>query len=488
MPIRSVLVANRGEIAVRVIRTLRTLGIRAVAVYHAADAASLAVREADEAIEIPGATGVAAYLDVTAILAAARRSGADAVHPGYGFLAENADFAAAVADAGLRFIGPPAGVIRLMGDKIRARARVAAAGFPITPSATDDGSPAAFADRVRVIGFPVLVKAAAGGGGRGMRIVRSADTLGAELETARREAERSFKDGRVYVERYIERPRHIEVQVLSDRHGNHLHLGERECSVQRRFQKLIEETPSAALDEERRRRLCDAAVGIARTVGYENAGTVEFIFAPSGDFYFLEMNTRLQVEHPVTEMVTGLDLVAEQIAVADGERLRVQQEDLRPYGHSIECRICAEDAEHGHTPTNGEVALLRAPAGPGVRFDSGLCVGQRITTAFDSMLAKLVVHGADRPQAIARMRQALRDLVLLGVEHNGAYLERVLAHPGFARGELHTHFLEEHRDALGAPPASEAELASVLGAAALVARRASHETPEPYASIGAWRN
>jgi acetyl-CoA/propionyl-CoA carboxylase, biotin carboxylase, biotin carboxyl carrier protein len=488
MPIRKVLIANRGEIAVRIIRTLRTLGLPSVVVYHAADAGSLAVREADEAIELSGPTGVAAYLDVAAILAAARRTGADAIHPGYGFLAENADFAAAVEAQGLRFIGPPPEVIRLMGDKIRAREQVAHAGFPITPSATEEGNPDAFTERVHAIGFPVLVKAAAGGGGRGMRIVRSADALAAELETARREAERSFKDGRVYVERYVERPRHIEVQVLSDRHGNHLHLGERECSVQRRFQKLIEETPSAALDLDTRRRLCDAAVGIAGTVGYENAGTVEFIFAPSGEFYFLEMNTRLQVEHPVTEMVTGLDLVAEQIAVANGEPLRLRQDDIRALGHAIECRICAEDADHGHTPTNGEVALLRPPAGPGVRFDSGLCVGQPITTSFDSMLAKLVVHGSDRPQAILRMRQALRDLVLLGVEHNAAYLERVLAHPGFGRGELHTHFLEEHKDALGARPAGEQDLVGLLAAAALVARRASLETPEPYASIGPWRN
>jgi acetyl-CoA carboxylase biotin carboxylase subunit len=488
MPIRKVLIANRGEIAVRIARTLRTLGLKSVVVYHASDALGLAVRDADEAIEIAAPSGVAAYLDVEALLAAARRTGADAVHPGYGFLAENADFAAAVEAAGLRFIGPPAEVIRLMGDKIRARERVARAGFPITPSTTEEGSSRELAERVRAIGFPVLIKAAGGGGGRGMRIVRSADVLDAEFEAARREAERSFKDGRVYVERYVERPRHIEVQVLSDAHGTHVHLGERECSVQRRFQKLVEETPSAALDVEQRRRLCETAVGIARSVGYVNAGTVEFIFAPSGEFYFLEMNTRLQVEHPVTEMVTGLDLVAEQIRVADGERLSIRQPDVVSRGHAIECRICAEDPEQGHTPTTGQVALLRPPTGPGVRFDSGLSPGQRITTSFDSMLAKLVVHGSDRAQAIARMRQALRDLVLLGIDHNGAYLERVLAHAEFAAAKIHTHFLEEHREELALPPAGDPDRVAIIACAALATRRATLDPPEPYAAMGPWRN
>jgi len=476
--IRRLLVANRGEIARRVFATCRALGIETVAVYSDADTGAPHLREADRAVRLPGSAPADTYLRGDLLVEAALRAGADAVHPGYGFLSENASFAAAVGDAGLTWVGPPPKAIAAMGSKVAAKQTAAEAGVPVLSTM----------DPEAVERFPVLVKAAAGGGGRGMRIVRSADALAAELETARREAERSFKDGRVYVERYVERPRHIEVQVLSDRHGNHLHLGERECSVQRRFQKLIEETPSAALDLDTRRRLCDAAVGIARTVGYENAGTVEFIFAPSGEFYFLEMNTRLQVEHPVTEMVTGVDLVAEQIAVANGEPLRLRQDDIRSQGHAIECRICAEDADHGHTPTNGEVALLRPPTGPGVRFDGGLCVGQPITTSFDSMLAKLVVHGSDRPQATLRMRQALRDLVLLGVEHNAAYLERVLAHPGFGRGELHTHFLEEHKDALGARPAGEQDLVGLLAAAALVVRRASLETPEPYASIGPWRN
>ena len=485
---KTVLVANRGEIAVRILRTLRAMGVRGVVVYHAADASSLAVREADEAHEIAGGSGVAAYLDAEAILGAARASGADAVHPGYGFLAENAAFAEAVEQAGLLFIGPPPDVIRLLGDKIRARELVARAGFPVTPSATDPGDLPRFIAAAREVGFPLLIKAAAGGGGRGMRIVREPEALAEEIAAARREAERSFKDGRVYAERYIERPRHIEVQILSDAHGNHLHLGERECSVQRRFQKIIEETPSAALTADQRRRLCETAIGIARAVGYRNAGTVEFIFAPTGEFYFLEVNTRLQVEHPVTEMVTGLDLVAEQIRVADGQPLSFRQEQVGSLGHSIECRICAEDPSSGHAPTTGEVALLRAPSGPGVRFDSGLCEGQRITTAFDSMLAKLIVHGADRAQAIARMRQGLRDLVLLGVSHNAAFLERVLAHPAFAAGELHTHFLEQHADGLSLPSAAGPDGLAVLAAAALAAPPTGGEIPEPYASIGSWRN
>ncbi|MBI2963651.1 MAG: ATP-grasp domain-containing protein [Deltaproteobacteria bacterium] len=482
------LIANRGEIAVRILRTLRTMGLESVVVHHAADAASLAVREADEAREIAAATPVAAYLDVAAILAAARSSGADAIHPGYGFLAENADFAEAVERAGLTFVGPPPRVIRLLGDKIHARERVARAGFPITPSATDSSDRTAFLRAAREVGFPLLVKAAAGGGGRGMRIVRSPDALEAELETARREAERSFQDGRVYVERYVERPRHIEVQILSDAHGNHLHLGERECSVQRRFQKIIEEAPAPVLTAAQRRRLCEAAVGIARAVGYRNAGTVEFLFAPSGEFYFLEVNTRLQVEHPVTEMVTGIDLVAEQLRAAMGEPLSLRQEDVVARGHALEVRLCAEDPGSGHTPTTGEVALLRAPGGPGVRFDGGLCEGQAVTTSFDSMLAKLIAHGADRAQAIARMRQALRDLVLLGVAHNGAYLERVLGHPAFASADLHTHFLEQHAADLALPGAAGPDLVTLLAAAVLVDPSAGADVPEPYASMGEWRN
>ncbi len=485
---KTVLIANRGEIAVRIVRTPRTMGIRSVVVYPDSDAGSLAVREADEAREIPGATGVAAYLDSESLIATARAAGADGIHPGYGFLAENAAFAEAVGKAGLTFIGPRPDVIRLLGDKIHARNRVREAGFPVTPSATDDGDEKAFLEKAAAVGFPLLVKAAAGGGGRGMRIVRSADALEGEIATARREAERAFKDGRVYVERYIERPRHIEVQILSDTHGNHLHLGERECSVQRRFQKIIEETPSPALSAEQRTQLCETATGIARAVGYTNAGTVEFIFTQGGEFFFLEVNTRLQVEHPVTEMVTGVDLVAEQIRVARGEPISFRQPDLRFQGSSIEVRICAEDPNAGHTPTTGEVALLRAPAGPGVRFDSGLCEGQPVTTNFDSMLAKLIVHGPDRPAAIARMRQALRDLVLLGVAHNGAYLERVLAHEGFAGGDIHTHFLDEQKEVLAVPEPSGGDLLALLSAGALAEPAAAIDIPEPYASMGAWRN
>ena len=486
--VTKVLIANRGEIAVRIVRTLRTMGIPSVVVYHVADAGTLAVREADEAYEIHHGVPVSAYLDVQQLIAACRATGADAVHPGYGFLAENAGFAQAVQDAGLTFIGPDPAVIDLMGDKLRARDLVVAHGFPVAPSATDDGDPQAFLEAARQVGVPALVKAAAGGGGKGMRIVSDAKDLASQIAAARGEAERSFGDPRVYVERYIERPRHVEVQVLSDSHGNHLHLWERECSVQRRFQKLIEETPSPALNPQQRRQLCETAVGIAKAVGYTNAGTVEFILAPDGAFYFLEMNTRLQVEHPVTELVTGLDLVEQQIRVARGEALSIGQADVAQQGHAIECRICSEDAAHNFAPTTGEIAMLRAPEGPGVRFDNGLSLGQAVTTAFDPMLAKVIVHGATREQAIARARHALRGMVLLGVETNAAFLERVLAHPAFGDGQLHTHFVEQHEEALKAPPLDGEPLQVLVATAALAHQERVPIVPEPYASIGGWRN
>ncbi|MHA1114126.1 MAG: ATP-binding protein, partial [Alphaproteobacteria bacterium] len=347
--IDKVLIANRGEIASRIVHTLRELGIASVAVYHRVDATGPAVRAADEAVEIFGETPVAAYLDADGIIAACRASGADAVHPGYGFLAENAGFARALAEAGIAFIGPTPKIIDLMGDKMKARAMVADHGFPVAPSAEEvtvtpsakeeTGGDADFAARARAIGFPLLIKAAAGGGGKGMRIVTDEAALADELDRARGEATRYFGDGRVYCERYIEKPRHIEVQILADHHGNCIHLWERECSIQRRFQKIVEESPSPALNPEKRAEICAAAVGIAKAAGYRNAGTVEFIQAPDGSFYFLEMNTRLQVEHPVTEMITGLDLVAEQVRVARGEKLSLAQADVASTGHAIECRI-----------------------------------------------------------------------------------------------------------------------------------------------------
>jgi len=489
--IRRVLVANRGEIAVRITRTLKSLAIASVVVFHDDERDSLAVREADEALEITGATPVAAYLDAAQIVAAAAGAGCDAVHPGFGFLSENADFAQAVRDAGLVFIGPSAEAIRLMGDKIGSREFVRRHGFPIAPSATEEDDPATFLERAAAIGFPLLVKASAGGGGKGMQIVHAPTELAERVATAKREAERYFGDGRVYCERYVERPRHIEVQVLGDEHGSVIHLWERECSIQRRFQKIVEEAPSPGLDDALRSRILEAGAGIARAAGYSNAGTVEFILAPDGEFYFLEMNTRLQVEHPVTEMITGLDLVALQVRVAQGERLPLAQAGVARLGHAIECRIYAEDAEAGFVPAIGTLLALRPPAGPGVRFDSGLLEGQRITSAYDPMLAKLVVHGADRAQAIARMRAALRELVVLGVVTNTAYLERLLGHAAFAAGATHTGFVVEHAEALKAPPPDEATLDVLLAAATLAGRAIRDVTahiPEPYASIGAWRN
>ena len=490
-PFRRVLIANRGEIALRILRTVQALGLEAVVVYHAADAATPAVAAADQAIEIAGATPVAAYLDGAQIIAAARESGAGAIHPGYGFLSENARFARQVAEAGIVFVGPTADAIELMGDKVRARAFVAERGFPVAPSAIEDDDPKTFSERARAVGFPLLIKPAAGGGGKGMRIVRDAAVLDEEIVRARSEGTRYFGDGRLYVERYVERPRHIEVQVLGDAHGNVVHLFDRECSIQRRFQKIVEEAPSPALDESERRRICDIAVGIARAAGYRNAGTIEFIYG-RGEFYFLEMNTRLQVEHPVTEMITGIDLVAEQLHVAAGELLRFTQAELAIHGHAIEYRIYAESPARGFTPTTGRIVEMALPeTGPDVRVDTGISKGQVVTAAFDPMLAKLVVHGNDRAAACTRGYDALGELAVLGCETNTAFLRRLTADSDFAAGALHTGFLDEH-PALAADPPVSAELANKLIAAASLSLRpvrdAADAVPELFSAMGAWRN
>jgi acetyl/propionyl-CoA carboxylase alpha subunit len=488
--IRTVLIANRGEIAWRILRTVQANGRRGVVVFHELDADSAAVRAADAAVRITGATPVGAYLDAAQIIAAAHDSGADAIHPGYGFLAENAAFARAVADAGMIFIGPSPESIELMGDKVRARAFVAARGFPVAPSAIEDEDPRTFPTRARELGPPLLIKPAAGGGGKGMRIVRDMPTLDAELERGRSEGQRYFGDGRLYVERYVERPRHIEVQVLGDHNGQVVHLWERECSVQRRFQKVIEETPSPALTPEERQAICEVAAGIARAAGYVNAGTVEFIYG-DGAFYFLEMNTRLQVEHPVTEFVTGLDLVAEQLRIAEGEALGYTQADVRQQGHAIELRLYAEDPARNHAPTTGCVLRLRWPERDGVRIDSGIVEGARISAAFDPMLAKIVAHGIDRTRAIARARAALHDTVLLGLTTNREFLERVLADKAFASGAIHTGFLEERAAELAVPPPDSQTLAALIAAAALAdpaLRAEADAVPALHAAIGPWRN
>jgi acetyl-CoA/propionyl-CoA carboxylase biotin carboxyl carrier protein len=431
-----VLVANRGEIAVRIFRTLRDMGLGSVAVYSDTDRDALHPRFADEAFALGGATSAESYLVVVKLLEAARASGAGAVHPGYGFLAENAAFARAVEEAGLVWIGPPPAAIELMGSKTRARQAMQAAGVPIIPGTTDPvGSAEEVATLGEEIGYPLLIKAAAGGGGKGMEIVWSADEAARAFESAQRQGQSYFADPSVYVERYLEDPRHVEVQVLADAHGNVVHLGERDCTIQRRHQKLIEETPSPAVDAELRARIGQIAVDAARAAGYRSAGTIEGLLAPDGSYYFMEMNTRIQVEHTVTELVTGLDLVRAQVKVALGEPLGFTQEDVRIDGHAIECRINAEDATNGFLPSPGTITLYREPAGPGVRVDSGVEQGSVISPLYDPMVAKLIVHAADRDAAIGRMLRALGEYRIGGVKTLVGFHKALLSHPCFRAGE-----------------------------------------------------
>ncbi|MFE6975569.1 acetyl/propionyl/methylcrotonyl-CoA carboxylase subunit alpha [Streptomyces sp. NPDC057682] len=473
----TVLVANRGEIAVRVIRTLRTLGVRSVAVFSDADADARHVREADTAVRIGPAPAAESYLSVERLLEAALRTGAQAVHPGYGFLAENAAFARACAEAGLAFIGPPADAIALMGDKIRAKETVASAGVPVVPGSTGGGlTDAQLAAAAGEIGVPVLLKPSAGGGGKGMRLVRDAALLADEIAAARREARASFGDDTLLVERWIDRPRHIEIQVLADGHGNVVHLGERECSLQRRHQKIIEEAPSVLLDEGTRAAMGEAAVQAARSCGYVGAGTVEFI-VPGNDpssYYFMEMNTRLQVEHPVTELITGLDLVEWQLRVAAGEPLPYAQSDITLTGHAVEARICAEDPARGFLPSGGTVLALREPQGDGVRTDSGLAEGGEVGSLYDPMLSKVIAYGPDRATALRRLRTALADTVVLGVPTNAGFLRRLLGHPAVAAGELDTGLVEREVDGLVPDGVPE----EVYAAAALL-RQHPDRAPDP---------
>ncbi|MBV7698667.1 biotin carboxylase N-terminal domain-containing protein [Streptomyces sp. TRM70350] len=469
----TVLVANRGEIAVRVIRTLRSLGVRSVAVFSDADADARHVREADTAVRIGPAPAVDSYLSVERILEAAAATNAQAVHPGYGFLAENAAFARACAAAGLAFIGPPAGAISLMGDKIRAKETVAAAGVPVVPGGRDPE----LARAARELGAPVLIKPSAGGGGKGMRLVRDLTHLNDEIAAARREAAASFGDDTLLVERWIDRPRHIEIQVLADGHGGVVHLGERECSLQRRHQKIIEEAPSVLLSEETRSAMGRAAVEAARSCGYVGAGTVEFI-VPGGDpsaYYFMEMNTRLQVEHPVTEFITGLDLVEWQLRVAAGERLAFAQDDIALTGHAIEARICAEDPTRGFLPSGGTVLGLREPQGDGIRTDSGLSEGTEVGSLYDPMLSKVIAYGPDRATALRKLRAALAETVILGVPTNTGFLRRLLAHPAVVEGDLDTGLVEREVADLVADEVPK----EVYAAAALLRQAASAPAPAP---------
>jgi acetyl-CoA carboxylase, biotin carboxylase subunit len=441
---RKILIANRGEIALRIIRAAREMGIETVAVFSEADRDSLHVRLADEAVCIGPPPSSASYLHIPRIISAAEITAAEAIHPGYGFLSENAHFAEVCESCHIRFIGPNSEMIRAMGDKAVARRTVAAAGVPVTPGS--DGVLSSADDAVAVaqsLGFPVIIKAAAGGGGKGMRIAADEASLRNGVLTAQAEAEANFGSGEVYLERYIERPRHIEFQIFGDRHGNVVHLGERECSIQRRHQKLIEESPSVALSPALRERMGAAAVESARAIRYEGAGTIEFLLGSGGEFYFMEMNTRIQVEHPVTEEVTHLDLVKAQIAVAAGEPLPWKQEEIRIDGHAIECRVNAERPEQNFQPSPGTVRYFHGPGGPGVRVDSHLYSGYTVPPYYDSMVAKIICWGRDRDEALARMRRALQETVVEGIDTTLSFHLEILADERFRKGEIHTGYLDE---------------------------------------------
>jgi acetyl-CoA/propionyl-CoA carboxylase, biotin carboxylase, biotin carboxyl carrier protein len=458
-----VLVANRGEIALRIFRTLRDMNIASVAVYSDVDRTAVHTLYADEALALGGSTSAETYLVVPKLLEAAERSGAEAVHPGYGFLAENAAFARAVEEAGLVWIGPPPAAIELMGSKTRARQTMQAAGVPIIPGTTDPvGSAAEVVALGEEIGWPLLIKAAAGGGGKGMKVVRGADDAVQAFESAQREGQAYFADASVYVERYLEDPRHVEVQVLADSFGNVIHLGERDCTIQRRHQKLLEETPSPAVGPELRNRIGKIAVDAARAAGYSSAGTIEGLLAPDGSYYFMEMNTRIQVEHTITEVVAGVDLVRAQVKIAAGERLELTQDEIRLQGHAIECRINAEDIANGFLPSPGTITVYREPSGPGVRVDSGVTAGSEISPLYDPMIAKLIVRGADRADAIGRMLRALGEFEIGGVKTLIGFHKALLSHPCFVAGETCHGIVESE----------------------LLARRAADLTVEPVADGG----
>jgi len=478
-----VLIANRGEIAVRIAQTCRELGLRTISVYSEADAGALHVRVADEAYLIGPPPPLQSYLSIEALLEAARESGADAVHPGYGFLAENAGFASAVEEVGLIWIGPPAGVIAALGDKVAAKALAMSAGVPVVPGyAGEDQSPVRMLAEAERIGFPVMLKAAAGGGGRGMREVLAAEALPAALEGAKREAHSAFADDRVFMEKLLVRPRHIEIQLMVDQHGNGIYLGERDCSLQRRHQKVIEEAPSPVLTPELRAAMGRDALRLAGASGYVNAGTVEFLF--SGDsYYFLEMNTRIQVEHPVTEMVTGLDLVALQLAVASGQRLPLHQSEVQLRGHAIEARIYAEDPARGFLPATGRVTVFAPPEGAGIRNDTGISAGAEVTPYYDAMLAKLVVHAPDRLQALARLQQALQRYGVAGVTSNLEFLRWIAGQEEVIRGRIDTGFLEREWQL----PQDVEVPAAAFAAAAVFESSDQYQSPSNEESLDPWR-
>jgi len=440
---RKILIANRGEIAVRIIRACRDLGIQSVAIFSDVDRPSLHVRYADEAYWVGPAPASESYLSIQRVLEVARRSGAEAVHPGYGFLSENPAFAEACEAHGLVFIGPSSETLRLTGSKTAARRLAARAGVPIVPGTDRDLSDEEIEKIAPTIGFPLVIKASAGGGGKGMRIVQTPHELPSAVRAARSEGQSSFGDPAIYLEKYISRPRHVEMQILADGKGKVLYLGERECSIQRRHQKVVEEAPSTFVDETLRRRLGEAAIRIAEACGYRNAGTVEFLIDQDRNFYFLEVNARLQVEHPVTEMVTGIDLVKKQILIAAGEGIPYEQQDITLWGHAIECRVYAEDPFHQFLPSPGRITVLRTPGGPGIRNDVGVFEGSEVSIYYDPIIAKLIAWGKDRQEAIQRMRRALREYMILGVQTTIPFHQRVMEDPRFVRGEIDTTYIDQ---------------------------------------------
>jgi acetyl-CoA carboxylase biotin carboxylase subunit len=469
---KKILIANRGEIALRVIRACHEMGIRTVAVYSEADVRAPHVREADEAVLIGPPPSSESYLRGEKIIEAAKLTGAEAIHPGYGFLSEREWFARAVRDAGLVWIGPPAEAIAAMGSKTSARTLAVANGVPVVPGTTEPLANAKDAEKVaKKFGYPVLLKAAAGGGGKGMRVVSAAKDLAGALEAARREAKSAFGDDAVYLEKFVAQPRHVEIQILADTHGTVLSLGERECSVQRRHQKMIEEAPSVAVTPELRKRMGETAVRAARAAGYVNAGTCEFLLDRDGEFYFLEMNTRLQVEHPVTELVTGIDLVQWQLRIAAGEKLPFKQEDISPRGWAIECRITSEDASNNFLPSTGRIDHLHLPSGPGVRWDGGIESGSEIGLYYDPLLAKLIVWGGNREQAVTRMRRALVDLIIQGVDTSRDFHVRVMDDEEFRRGDIDIQWLERRLASILERRPSEESIRVAAIAGALLAER-----------------
>ncbi|PKK84540.1 MAG: pyruvate carboxylase subunit A [candidate division Zixibacteria bacterium HGW-Zixibacteria-1] len=491
---KKILVANRGEIAMRVINACRLLGIPTLAVYSTADKDAVHARSAGEAVEIGPPPPNESYLSIPKIIDAAKAHGCDAIHPGYGFLAENPRFPEACVKAGITFIGPPADAMRLLGNKVESRIKMADAGVPLIPGMKSAGaSLEEFEKAAETAGYPVLIKAAAGGGGKGMRVVKSPAELKASVEAARREAKNAFGDDTVYLEKYIENPRHIEFQVLADTHGHTMHLFERECSIQRRHQKIIEETPSTALSSELRAKMGAVAAKVAAVAGYINAGTVEFLLDKNGGYYFLEMNTRIQVEHPVTEMVTGVDLVVEQIKIAAGEPISEYVRNATQRGHAIECRIYAEDGEDNFMPSSGKILYYEEPVGPGIRVDSGVAAGTVVGVDYDPILAKLIVHAPDREMAINKMIDALKDYRILGIKTSRRFMIDVLEHAEFRAGRTYTNFIELHMGDRKVDTAEIFDLAAAVSSAAMMRKVGTNMTgsrkasqPSPWQTIGPW--